>query len=219
MSGPRLTQLPLWERHEQRVLTVLRGALDRLSASGVAGRGELDLNDELVKCINAQDAHNKRDGRPYVGHPIVAGAFMPPAAGSSNASSNRSEPDLQWQIVDDHAPDPRRGVRSFVIECKLLGSSPTGRNLNRLYVTEGVRRFAGTKRQYGRDVRTGAMVGYMQSSTPAHILKGVNAALRREGIVALALPTPPNPRPIVMGHGFDRPFEVTPFRLFHFWID
>ena len=145
---------------------------------------------------------------------------MPPAAAASNASSNRSLPDLQWQIVDDQAPSARRGVRSFVVECKLLGArSSTGRNLNRLYVTDGVRRFASTKRQYGRDVRTGAMVGYMQSSTPGQILAGVNAALRREGIVALALPTNANLRPIVMGHGFDRPFKITPFRLFHFWID
>ena len=59
MSGPRLSDLPLWERHEQRVLAILRDALDRLRSTTTEG-GELELNRELYLCILEVNRENRK---------------------------------------------------------------------------------------------------------------------------------------------------------------
>ena len=50
MTGPLITDLPLWERHEQRVLAVMRTALRGLGEKS-AGGDEGRLNRLLYMCI------------------------------------------------------------------------------------------------------------------------------------------------------------------------
>ena len=219
MTGPLITGLPLWQRHEQRVLTVLRGALLRLQANGLQGRGELELNEDFLGCIYEENERNRTLGRDYVDHPLVHDGLNPITPSAGNASSGRKRPDLQWQILDHGAPNPRYSVRSFAIECKRLGNPPPkGRNLNGRYVVEGVHRFRDPDFQYGRDVSTGAMVGYIQSSTPRQTVSSVDAALQRRGFPVLTPLNSSNALLLEMDHSFKRTFKASPFRLVHLWI-
>ncbi len=81
--------------------------------------------------------------------------------------------------------DPEKGENLFFdVECKLLGD-PTSKNwiLNKNYVTDGVFRFDCQNHEYGKDVSSGMMIGYIISMAPDSILKEVNANLVPSKIV------------------------------------
>lgn len=219
MSGPRISELPLWERHEQRVLHVLRSALHRLRKTFADG-GEPELNRELYMCMLEVNAVNKRSGGEWVDGAPIWESRNQPTPSTEGSASERKIPDLQWQYFDHQEPDARRGVRSFVIECKRLGSpSESGWNFNVRYVNDGVGRFIDPGWRYGKDVTTGAMVGYMESLSFTQILVEINGALDPRGLPALA-PPPDSGGPLIeLEHSFNRPFEIIPFRLVHLWID
>lgn len=219
MSGPLITDLPLWERHEQRVLTILRSALQRLQAKGPLAGDERALNRELYGCILDVNAENQKSGGPWFDHPPSPEGENPPTPDTEGTASERKIPDLQWGFIDHQSPDPRRGVRNFVIECKRLGSpSNSGQVFNELYATAGVRRFADPQYRYGKDVNSGAMVGYVQSLTPSAIIVQVNGALQRDRLPQLGLPTQTGGTLTEIDHVIHRSFEISPFRLFHLWI-
>lgn len=220
MNGPLISSLSLWERHEQRVLAILRSALVRLSTRNPEGN-ELELNRELYLCILEVNGENKESGSDaWFDYPPTPDGRNSPTPDTQGSPSERKIPDLQWGYFDHQATDWHHGVRSFVIECKRLGTpSSSGRAFNVQYVDDGVRRFVDLQWRYGKDVATGAMVGYVESLTMAKIVADVNLALNRLGVPALALPAGMVGPLIQMQHRLDRPFEITPFRLVHLWVD
>ena len=214
MSRPLISDLPLWERHEQRVLAILRSALRRLRTKRPEG-DELKLNRELYLCILDVIRENM-----WFDYPPVPEGRNPPTPDTEDSASERKIPDLSWGYIDHQEQDPRRSVRNFVIECKRLGSpSRSGRKFNVHYVCDGVRRFADLEWQYGKDVATGSMVGYVESLTPKEIVAEVNGVLTQLGVSALTLPPGPGGSLTEMEHSFGRPFAISPFRLVHLWID
>lgn len=218
MTGPSIKRLKLWQRHEQRVLAVLRGALRRLHANGVQGRDETDLTADLLGCMLEENEQIRRSGGDYIAHPPFHDGLNPLTPAPGNSTSGRKRPDLQWQIIDPGAPQARYSVRSFAIECKRLGDPPPGgQNLSGRYVGEGVRRFKHPGWQYGRDTPTGVMVGYVQSSPTNQVSASVNGVLRRRGFPALTPVSQPGSSPTEMDHSFDRSFDDSPFRLIHLW--
>lgn len=220
MSGPLISDLPLWERHEQRVLAILRSALHRLRAKRIQG-GEPRLNREFYWCILEVNSANRRSGSDsWFEHPPDFEARNPPTPDTEDSPSEWKIPDLQWGYQDHQEPDARRSVRNFVIECKRLGSpSSAGWAFNIHYADDGVRRFVDPQWRYGKDVASGAMAGYVESMTPRKIVTEVNGVLNRLGVPALTFPSEAASPLTEMDHSFDRPFKISPFRLFHLWID
>ena len=219
MSGPLISDLPLWERHEQRVLATLRSALHRLRAKRPEG-DEPKLNRELYFCILEVNRENYEHGDSWFDYPPILDARNPPTPDSEDAASERKMPDLSWRYMDHQERDPRRSVRNFAIECKRLGSpAKSGWNFNSHYVKNGVRRFTDLEWQYGGNVATGSMVGYVESLTRGRILAEVNEALNRLGVPVLVLPSGLGDPLTEIEHSFPRPFVISPFRLVHLWID
>ena len=219
MSGPLISDLPLWERHERRVLAILRSALHRLRARRPEG-AEPKLNRELYLCILEVNRENKESGGLWLDSPPVLDARNPPTPDTEDSASERKIPDLSWGYIDHQERDPRRSVRNFTIECKRLGSpSSSGWNFNVRYVKDGVRRFTDLKWRYGKDVAKGSMVGYVESLTPEQIVAEVNGVLSQLRVSALTLPPGPDGSLTEMEHSFGRPFAISPFRLVHLWID
>ena len=220
MSGPQISGRRLWERHEQRVLAILRFALHRLQTKGLHG-DERKLNRELYSCIlevNAQDKESGGDS--WFDYPPIYDGRNPPTPDTEDSASEWKIPDLQWGYIDHQEPNPRRSVRNFAIECKRLGtSSSSGWKFNVHYVKDGVRRFIDLQWRYGKDVASGAMAGYVESMTRADIVAEVNTALNHIGVPALTFPPEAGGPLSVTEHSFDRPFENSPFRLVHLWID
>ena len=218
MSGPLITDLPLWEELERSALAILRSSLLLLRTDSPSD-GESKLNRELYFCINEVNNENRKSGGPWIASPVILEARNPPTPDTEDSASERKIPDLSWQYYDHLAQDPRRAVRSFAIECKRLGSpSSSGWKFNVHYVEDGVRRFTHLDWRYGKDVATGSMVGYVESLTPEHVGSEVNEALKQHGMSTLTLPPADGPL-MEMEHSLVRPFAITPFRLVHLWID
>ena len=220
MSGPSISGRWLWERHEQRVLAILRSALHRLRTKGLHG-DERTLNRELYFCILEVNAQNKESGDDswFDYAPIYEGR-NPPTPDTEDSASEWKIPDLQWGYIDHQEPNPRRSVRNFAIECKRLGTrSSSGWEFNVHYVKNGVRRFTDSQWRYGKDVASGAMAGYVESMTREEIVAEVNRALNKIGVPTLTFPPEAGSPLVETEHSFDRPFEIRPFRLVHLWID
>jgi len=137
------------------------------------------------------------------------------------ARREQKRPDFQWIYLDRYESDPRRSSKQFVIECKRLGAPPRADwvlNLN--YLEHGIARFRHPDWAYAKRAESGAMIGYMQTMTPAAILAAVNTECSSQSF--------PDLTPIDawisggttrLGHSFERSFEISPIKLFHFWID
>lgn len=84
-------------------------------------------------------------------------------------------PDFQWQLYNDSAPiNSNLYSTVFTIECKRLGDKVKNRNLFSAYTKQGILRFIDRKWSYGDGVKSGAMIGYIQSSNEKLILFQVN---------------------------------------------
>lgn len=112
MTAPLISELPLWERHEQRVLAILRSALDLLRANSPQG-DELKLNRELYLCILDVNRENKAVGNDsWFDYAPVFEGRNPPTPGTEDSASERKIPDLQWGYIDHQADHPRDSVRN-----------------------------------------------------------------------------------------------------------
>lgn len=220
MTQPRLSDLPLWERHEARVLAILRGALELLRTRWPTG-GEPELNRELFLCILDVNRRNQDAGGDYwFEYAPAYEARNPPTPDTEDSASEKKIPDLYWGYLDHQEPDPRRSSRNFVIECKRLGApSAAGWAFNMHSIEDGARRFLHPEWRYGKDVASSAMVGYIQSMEPDKILDEVNLLGPAYGLSPITRSESPTPPLHELVHAFDRGFHLTPFRLFHIWIE
>jgi hypothetical protein len=219
-AQPRLSELPLWERHETRVLNIVRSAL-ALLATRLPSGGEPLLNRELYFCILEANRADQRDkGRDWFDHPPVWEGRNPPTPDGAAAASESKVPDFHWSYLDHDEPDPARSARHFVIECKRLGQpTPAGWTFNTHYVEDGIRRFVDPAWRYGRDVASGAMVGYLEAMSVDAILAEVNAAATVHTLPAITLKVKHPPSVHELDHDLERSFAITPFHLTHLWLE
>lgn len=216
-AQPSLSAVPLWDRHERRVLDVVRRALVLL-AERLPLSGEPALNRELYLCMLHANQQIYREGGDYLDHAPVWEARNPPTPDTLGSPSERKIPDFYFGILDHAATEARRGVRNFVVECKRLGpETASGWNFNAQYIDAGVRRFVDADWRYGKDVASGAMVGYVEMMDLSDALIEVNASSIAQGLPAL-VPTGDSQSIRELMQVLTRPFEVSPFRLVHVWM-
>lgn len=134
------------------------------------------------------------------------------------------QPDFLWGYFDPLETDEWRGNRNLTIECKRLGEKTSSQwNLNKNYVENGVSRFISEEYGYGRGVASGAMIGYIESMNFDDILSEVDDTIL-SSVKFVPLLTKPSEgwqekTSNRLDHKFERPFPVSPFHLWHFWID
>jgi hypothetical protein len=91
-------------------------------------------------------------------------------------------------------------------------------NLN--YADHGIGRFREPEWAYGKRASSGAMVGYWQSMEASEVLGEANEGCRKKSLPELILVGSWNSGGVSrFDHTFERPFEISPFRLHHLWID
>ncbi len=225
MSTPRAPTIfdkDLWVPGEERVLDLCTRSLRKLcDCPNVSTATEPEINRKLFLCMTQANRDLLAIGRGFDHLPQPEAANLPDPSDERRADWERKIPDFQWQIIDHLAP-ARESVRSYVIECKRLGSPPR-RDwiLNKEYVANGMCRFANESHRYGHRCPSGAMIGYMQSMSFQSILSEVNKHARTCAVGELA-PIP--------GASCDdtvkrlqsllcRAFPVSPFHLRHLWVD
>lgn len=216
-AGPRLTNLKIWAKREERCLAIIERALRLLRSEEDLPESECDLNRRFF----FQLLQSSRDLYPSdpIG-PVAECNNQPDIDDDARAVREHKRPDFQWVYLDKYEPDPKRAQRQFILECKRLGRPQRSDwILNVNYVRNGVARFRDPAWGYGRRFQSAAMVGFWQSMDLDEVVKEVNEEAARSALPHI-LPTgnlmPDGHR---SEHTFDRPFPVSPFRLLHLWID
>ena len=185
--------LGIWNEFTQAVTAIITEALKQLASEnfqcGFADMQENDLNRELFHRICRITHRNKvalhaQSPKPVVERqhcwdmiPSFEMNSMPSPDDPERAPREDKRPDFQWRFQDDQEADPRRAMRTFVVECKRL-RHPSGTWIfNENYVLHGVVRFVAPGHLYGKDDLAGAMIGYVQDMNTADILREINTVL------------------------------------------
>ncbi|WP_420127241.1 hypothetical protein [Longimicrobium sp.] len=222
MPQPKLNGARLWRRQVQKTSAILVRALELLEPRD-ANEQEDDLNRKLYFCLlqaNREATHWPLGAFDCA--PVYEGRNLPSANDFVRTAREGKRPDFQWTFIDHQSPDPKRSVRTIVIECKRLGA-PTrhGWPLNENYVRNGIMRFVREEHGYACDDVEAVMVGYIQSMDFPQIAAEVNATTVQEAIPSVPPPVQGwNLRGVShLAHTMERTFGVTPFGLLHFWVD
>lgn len=218
MTSPiRLSELPLWERHHEKVLSIAREALQLLKAEWPVG-DEHALNRSLYFCLLKANANAAKRGEPCFDYSPMWEAQNQPRP-ENEVDVEHKRPDFQWVYLDHEETDPTRSARNFVIECKRLGNpTPSGWVLNLHYVDDGIVRFVDPAWRYGRAVASGAMVGYIESMGFDDVFAEVQARLSQRSLASLNVLGSGDDL-FELDHSLARSFALSPFRLVHLWID
>jgi hypothetical protein len=199
-------------------MDIFRRALVLLAASRPDG-GEPEINRALYDCVQIAVRHRYLDGNHVPYAPVAYEARNAPTPATKGTSSEFKIPDFQWGYMDHQQPDPRNSARYFAIECKRLGKRTRSWVFNLHYVEDGIVRFMDPAYRYGKDVREGAMVGYLESMTRETVLAEVNEAAVSHNLAPLAyLKSGPGPLH-EFAHRFERDFRISPFTLSHLWVE
>jgi hypothetical protein len=139
----------------------------------------------------------------------------------ARVAREQKRPDFQWIFLDRYESDPHRSSKQFVVECKRLGRALRADWIfNANYVNHGIVRFRDPPWAYGQRFASGAMVGYWQSMDEAAVLEEVHVKSRAELLPDLGLIGKWEKRGVShLEHEFDRTIEISPFRLYHQWVD
>jgi hypothetical protein len=216
--GPLLRSRRLWAERQNKCLMTLERAMLLLRLDHDLPESEVELNRRLYNCLLVASRELYPDDDIA---PVMECNNQPDPDDEARIAREQKRPDFQWIYLDRYESDPHRSSKQFVVECKRLGeSSRADRVFNVNYVNHGIGRFRDPKWAYAQRFPAGAMVGYWQSMEGMHVLNEVNDESRKNSLPDLVLIGTWNLRAVSrLDHVFDRPFEVSPFRLHHLWID
>lgn len=203
------------------MLGVLREALYQLCQDPPESLEENAINRQLYFHLLRVNQRRQRNGEgPMAGSVPRWECPIQPTPQTVDTASEFKRPDFTWGFQDASAPMPERSVRDFVVECKRLGD-PVSRswNLNRNYVLNGILRFVDSKHSYGKDTSSGAMIGYVQTSSVSTIRDAVNDETSRSAIPALSHAASSEWEHTEHLQRLRREFEPTDFTLHHLWGD
>jgi hypothetical protein len=224
MKQPRISQLRTWENYKANIFIVIREALWILQARPdlpdvEAHSKRHSLNRELHKCF--VEACRQRALNYHL--PTPEAKNTPYKDDQHPTERENKIPDFQWSFVD-HLANPEFCERHFVLECKRLGTpSSSNWKLNENYVLNGICRFLTSPHEYGKGDDACAMVGYVQNMTFDEILDEVNQTINASTLPIAVIPDPKSGWQEMgiteLEHTLERSFPVSPFQMYHFWVD
>ena len=210
---PQLSSIDFWEDHEHLCKQLLRDALAELTPRPIDA-DENDLNRLLYRAIIRVSQKAAQDGN-HIPVVVPEGRNPPAASDQERAEREFKIPDFYWAYIDPHASDPNDASQQFVVECKRL-ANPIAR-YTREYVRSGIARFINFGHGYGKGMRSGAMVGYLQEVLLDDALAVVNGVAAGDAIAVLAVITRHGENGGEFHHQVTRPIPVSPFHLTHLW--
>lgn len=217
MKQPCISQRVSWARKQEEIARLIVVGLLRLRRNADLIKDENDLNRKL---FNHLEDLNYEMGGGCLAH--YEARNQPHADDTERAAREDKTPDIQWSW-EDHAADNRQSYRrSFILECKRLGT-PTSTSwiLNHNYVLNGILRFIVDTHGYAKGESVAAMVGYIESMDLATILDEVNTVAASHMLTALSATTTAWDAGMVrlLDQELHRSFPGTPLRLRHYWLD
>lgn len=224
MAAPRLTVALNWGIFETAVLTVLREALKRLTTIAQLRRAEEHINLELYWLLRQSHYDLMQAATPGIMNFVINfdSVSQPEPDDVVRSQRLRKRPDFTCSLMNPQAVDFRTSQINYYVECKRLGHSVGNWVLNENYSAHGIDRFVNTGWQYAKGYESAAMIGYIESSSPATILIEVNAGAASRNIPLLSrigagwVAKGVN---ILSQSTLVRSFAPTSFRLEHLWVD
>ena len=208
----------LWATREAKCLSIIERALLMLREAGDLAETEVELNRQLYFYLLIASRELYPDD---VVPPIMEGNNQPDSDDEARARREQKRPDFQWIYLDRYESDPQRSSKQFVVECKRLGKATRSDwvfNVN--YSDNGIERFRDPEWAYAKHAPSGAMLGYWQSMEGKEVLREVNENCHRRSIPNLVLVDSWSSKGVSkFEHDLERPFQISPFKLHHLWID
>jgi len=217
VKRPRISQRVSWARKQDEIARLIVAGLLRLRRNADLIKDENDLNRKL---FNHLEDLNYEMGGGCLAH--YEARNQPHADDAERAAREDKTPDIQWSW-EDHAADNRQSYRrSFILECKRLGT-PTSASwiLNHNYVLNGILRFIVDTHGYAKGESVAAMVGYIESMDLATILDEVNTVAKSKALTEMTATATEWEAGLLrlLDQELDRSFPGTPLRLRHYWLD
>jgi len=208
----------LWVEREARCLSIIERALSMLREANDFAETEVELNRLLYFYLLEASRELYPDDMIS---PIMECNNQPDSDDEARTRREQKRPDFQWIYLDRYELDSQRSSKQFVVECKRLGKAPRSDwVLNVNYTENGIRRFCDPDWAYAKHAPSGAMLGYWQSMELEEVLQDVDDACHLRSIPNLVLVTSCSVKGISkFEHDLERPFQITPFKLHHLWID
>ena len=216
----------LWQRHEELILGVFIRALKMLRLERNLPDAENRINETLY--LKARLAYFKL---PSKQRPPFWGLFLesqnqPQTEDDVGEEFLLKKPDFKWRLENKLDTNPHTAIRDCDIECKRLGKPlRRDRMLNEEDVKNGILRFLNIEHSYGRGVKFGAMIGYVQNMEIDTVTKEVNqyiAQVKKHKIPPIKFPANgfSQGKTVSTTQQLERT-EVLPskFNLRHVWVD
>jgi len=205
----------LWERHVSLYFGIFHRALLELEVNEKQKSREDAISEKLCPYLKEQCfMHKDKPQTPSWEAPIP-----PISINNLSGGKKRKRPDFTSILTDPFALNAEVFEVSLHIECKRLGEKAGTWNLNRNYVTEGIKRFD-DEHQYGRNVGNGFMIGYIVSMDPTEIQQEVNKYIQDLHVGSSNLSFEFSAKVVSCNIQFNRK-SVQPynFSLTHLWVD
>ena len=208
----------IWATQETRCLKIIECALLKLRNTDDLPETEVELNRLLY--FHLLTASREICPENIIA-PLTECANQPDPDDEARACREHKRPDFQWVYLDRYESNPHRSSKQFVVECKRLGMAPRSDwILNFNYSVNGIERFRDPRWAYGKRAWSGAMLGYWQSMEGEELLNEVNDICHARSIPQLLLVGRLTPRMVnKLEHTFARPFQNSPYKLHHLWVD
>ncbi len=164
----------MWQRHEDCYVEVFFRVLAELSLQSSIKGDEDIISESLCPIVAKVCLEMERSRYGEIRHPIWEAPKQPTTEEDLN-DGNQKRPDFTCSLHNSNAATADEHEIPFHVECKLLGE-PTSSSwiLCKNYVTNGISRFDNQTHEYGKQAKSGIMIGYIISMTPKDIQVEVN---------------------------------------------
>ena len=212
-NQPKLTDLDLWTFYEHRFIRLLHEALAALRERSPT-ENEPELNRQLFFAV--QDVTFKASQLGEHLPAFIPEAKNPPSPSDPERTHREDKiPDFRWAFNDPQAKKSDDMRKEFVVEAKRL-ANPRSRFATE-YVRSGINRFIDPDWGYAQDMKSGAMVGYIQEITFDDATSHVTGRNAKETLPKLRQTERNSETSATFDQLLNRPFPINPFKLFHIW--
>jgi len=162
--------LSLWMKHEKLYSSVFCEALQQLEINEEQRKNEDAISESLCPVLREVCFRHERD----VGTPRWENPNQPVNSAELKGGKMGRRPDFTCFLLNSFATDPETYEIPFQVECKRLGETVGSWNLNKNYVTNGIKRFDSSVHEYGKRAPSGMMIGYIINMEQSAVLEAVN---------------------------------------------
>lgn len=165
--------LSLWIAHEKLYYSIFYEALGQLKITDTQQKDEDAISEALCPVLRKICFEYAQEVRT----PDWEKPIQPSSTEELKGGKIRKRPDFTCDFLNSLADCPEMYEIPFHVECKRLGKIVGSWNLNRNYVTNGIKRFDCRDHEYGKRAPSGMMLGYMVNMEQTAILDAVNKQL------------------------------------------